>query len=160
MQHRQLHHLPHLLDLLLAAADVRVGDVRLLLHRHHRHARVDLRRQGHLDLVFRSVDADAHPLLDVGRGDLVAESDDELRILFLVEVAGKRESSTNEMEIERGGGRGKKKKGTSRKLSLSRSPLSRSSETKKLTLAICLTLIRYLASSVLGAMILVQRATY
>ncbi len=55
VQHGQLHHLAHALDLLLAAADVGVGDVRLLLHRHHRDARVDLGRQRDLDLVLVAV---------------------------------------------------------------------------------------------------------
>lgn len=65
VEHGQLHHLAHLLDLLLAAADVRVGHVWLLLHCHHGHRGIDLRRQRDLDLVLISV----HP----ASSDLVRE---------------------------------------------------------------------------------------
>jgi len=82
MQHRQLHHLPHLLDLLLAPSDVCIGNVRLLLNGHHRHRGVDAGRQRDLDLVLGAVDADAHAFLDVSRGDLLAEADDELGWVF------------------------------------------------------------------------------
>ena len=85
VQHRQLQHLAQLLDLVLVAADVVVRDVGLLLDSHHRHRRVDLRREGDLDLVLIAVDADAHALLHVRRGDPVAEPDHELCNLLHVD---------------------------------------------------------------------------
>ena len=54
-------NLSHLLDLLFAAPDVAVGDVRLLLHCHHGHAGVDLGGEGDLDLVLVAVHAAAQP---------------------------------------------------------------------------------------------------
>ena len=50
--------------LLLAAADVGVGHVRLLLHSHHGDRRVDLGRQRDLDLVLVAVNpAEVRPLI-------------------------------------------------------------------------------------------------
>ena len=43
--------------LLLAAANVGVGDVGLLLHSHHRHRGINLGRQRDLDLVLVAVHA-------------------------------------------------------------------------------------------------------
>ena len=63
-------YLSELLDLLFASTDVAVRHVRLLLDLHHRHGRVDLGRERDVDLVFVAVDADAHPLFDVGRSNL------------------------------------------------------------------------------------------
>ena len=60
VQHGQLHHLTHLLYLLLAAADVRVGHVWLLLYRHHSHCGIDLGRQGDLDLVLGAINPESH----------------------------------------------------------------------------------------------------
>lgn len=57
VQHRHLHDLAQLLDLLLAAADVAVGHIGLVLDLHHRYARVDLRWQRDVDLVLGAVDA-------------------------------------------------------------------------------------------------------
>mmetsp|Transcript_22292 Transcript_22292/g.53383 ORF Transcript_22292/g.53383 Transcript_22292/m.53383 type:complete len:281 (-) Transcript_22292:263-1105(-) len=85
VQHRQLQHLAQLLDLVLVAADVVVRDVGLLLDSHHRHCRVDLRREGDLDLVLVAIDADAHALLHIRRGDPVAEPDHELCNLLHVD---------------------------------------------------------------------------
>ena len=39
-------------------------------------------RQRDLDLVLGAVNADAHAFLDVSRGDLLAEADDELGWVF------------------------------------------------------------------------------
>lgn len=55
MQQGGLDDLPELLNLLLAAAHVRVGHVGLLLHLHHGHCGVDLGRQGDVDLVLVAV---------------------------------------------------------------------------------------------------------
>ena len=85
VEHRQLEHLAQLLDLVLVAANVVVGDVGLLLHGHHRHGRVDLRRQRDLDLVLVAVDAHAHALLHVRGRDPVAEPDHELCDLLHVD---------------------------------------------------------------------------
>lgn len=57
VQHRQLDHLPHLLNLFLGPPDVAVRDVRLLLNRHHCYARVNLGRERDLDLVLGAVDS-------------------------------------------------------------------------------------------------------
>lgn len=59
VQERRLDDLAQLLDLLLAAADVAVRDVWLVLDLHHRHRRVDLGRQRNMNLVLVSVDARA-----------------------------------------------------------------------------------------------------
>ena len=53
--------LSHLLNLLLAAPDVAVGDVRFLLHSHHGHAGVDLGGERDLDLVLVAIHAAAQP---------------------------------------------------------------------------------------------------
>jgi hypothetical protein len=56
VQHGHLHHLLHPLNLLLAAANVVVRHVGLLLDSHHRHGGVDLRRERDLYLVLVPVD--------------------------------------------------------------------------------------------------------
>ena len=78
MQHRKLHNLPHLLDLLLVSADLVVGHIRLLFHGHHGNCGIDLRRERDLNLVLRAVRADAHALFDIRRSHLLAQSNHEL----------------------------------------------------------------------------------
>lgn len=55
---RCLNDFTQLLNLLLAAANVRVCHVRLFLHLHERDGRVDLGRQGDLNLILVAVDAE------------------------------------------------------------------------------------------------------
>ena len=50
-----LHHLTQLFNLLLAATDITVRHIRLLLHLHHGHSRVDLGGQGDVDLVLVAI---------------------------------------------------------------------------------------------------------
>ena len=50
-----LHHLTQLFNLLLAATDVAVCHIWLLLHLHHSHGRVDLGGQGDVDLVLVAI---------------------------------------------------------------------------------------------------------
>ena len=50
-----LHHLTQLFNLLLAATDVAVRHIRLLLHLHHGHGRVDLGGQGDVNLVLIAI---------------------------------------------------------------------------------------------------------
>merc|ERR1719215_1806193 len=57
--------IPKLLNLLFAASDVTVGDVRLLLDLHHGDGGVNLGRQRNVDLVFVPVNSTSHALLDV-----------------------------------------------------------------------------------------------
>mmetsp|Transcript_28844 Transcript_28844/g.47779 ORF Transcript_28844/g.47779 Transcript_28844/m.47779 type:complete len:215 (+) Transcript_28844:1014-1658(+) len=85
MQHRQFEHLAKLLNLVFIAAYVVVRDVRLLLHRHHCHRRINLWRQWHLNLIFVSINAHPHALLDISRSNPITESDDELSDLFDVD---------------------------------------------------------------------------
>ena len=54
----------------LAATHVRVGDVRLFLHGHHGHRRVNFGRERNVDLVLSAVNAYAHSLFNIRRGDL------------------------------------------------------------------------------------------
>merc|ERR1719319_1024510 len=84
-----LHHLPELLYLLLAAADVTVRHVRLLLHLHHGDGGVDLRREGDVDLVLVPVHADPHTLLDIRGRHRVGEVHHELgELLHVDDVLG------------------------------------------------------------------------
>jgi len=65
LQQGLLYNLAELFDLLLAATDVAVRDVGLLLDLHKRDRRVNLGRQRQLDLVLGPVDtieADGGPL--------------------------------------------------------------------------------------------------
>mmetsp|Transcript_15507 Transcript_15507/g.44094 ORF Transcript_15507/g.44094 Transcript_15507/m.44094 type:complete len:360 (-) Transcript_15507:226-1305(-) len=89
MQHGDLDHLPHLFNLLLAPANVAVGDVRFLLDGHHRDRRVDFRRQRNLDLILLPIHADPHPLLDVRWCNLVPQAYHELcNLLDVDQVLG------------------------------------------------------------------------
>ena len=67
MQEWSLHNLTKLFNLLLAASNVAVGDVRLLLDLHHGDGGVNLGRQRNVDLVFVPVNSDSHALLNVCR---------------------------------------------------------------------------------------------
>ena len=55
MQHGQLYNLSHLVDLLLAATDVTVGDVWLLFNSHHGDASINFRGKRDLDLVLGTI---------------------------------------------------------------------------------------------------------
>ena len=50
----------------------------LFLDRHHRHARVNLRRQGQHDGVLDTINTHSHALLNVRRRDVLAQRDDVL----------------------------------------------------------------------------------
>jgi len=59
MKHRQLHNLSHLVNLLLAATDVTVSDIWLLLHSHHGDTCINLGRKRDLDLILGTVHSTA-----------------------------------------------------------------------------------------------------
>jgi hypothetical protein len=72
-----LNHFPQLFQLFLAASDIVVGDIGLVLHGHHGDSRIDLGWKRHLDLVLLAVDSNSHAFLHVGGRQLLAEFDYE-----------------------------------------------------------------------------------
>mmetsp|Transcript_18681 Transcript_18681/g.44279 ORF Transcript_18681/g.44279 Transcript_18681/m.44279 type:complete len:259 (+) Transcript_18681:838-1614(+) len=85
MEEGSFQHLPKLLEGVLGTTNVVVGDVGLLLDSHETHGRVDLGREGDLDGILGPIHPDAHPLLDVGRGNLLPEANDEFGNLLDVD---------------------------------------------------------------------------
>ena len=63
-------YLTQFVNLFLAASDIAVRYVRLLLDLHHRHGRVDLWRERDVNLVLVAVHADTHAFLYVRRSNL------------------------------------------------------------------------------------------
>lgn len=85
----RLDHFPELLNLFLAAADVGVGHIGLLLDLHHGHGRVDFGREGNMDLVLVAVHAYAHTFFDIRGGDLIGQVDDKFcKLLDVDDVLG------------------------------------------------------------------------
>lgn len=98
MEQRHFNNFTELLNLFLATTDVRIRDVRLLLHGHHSHRGVDLGRQRDLNLIFVAVHTRnvsrvetvkcvpyTHALLNIGGRSLVTKSDDKLCDLLHVD---------------------------------------------------------------------------
>ena len=153
VEHGQLHHLPHLVNLFLAATNVTVGHIWLLLHSHHGDTGVNFRWQRNLNLVLCAV----HP---VHKRRL-------LQIQCAYALIAQQSAYPTLMPSSTSVGATLSPRPTT---NCTHAPLSvcqctglhllASKAAILLTFAICLTLITYLASSVPGFMIFVHLATY
>ena len=72
-EQRHFHDFSELLQLLFAASNVVVGDIRFVLNRHHSDCCVYLGRQRHLNLVLLAVHSHSHSLLDISWRQLITE---------------------------------------------------------------------------------------
>lgn len=89
MKQRCLNDLSKLLNLLLAATNIRVGDIRLLLDLHHCDSWIDFGRQRDVNLILVSVNTNTHALLNVCRCHRISKIDDKLcKLLDINDVLG------------------------------------------------------------------------
>ena len=85
MEQWGLHNLPQFLNLFLAASNIAVGHIRLLLHLHHGHCGINLGRKRNVNLIFVSVNSNSHALLNVSRSNRVCQINYKLGKLFHID---------------------------------------------------------------------------